>query len=74
MQDLLDVLYRQSIEPYEVDDTEIDVKKQKIVSTINTEDESLNNKLATKNAPGYEKNGKIIRPERVTIYKYKKGE
>lgn len=74
LQDLLDVLYRQSIEPYEVDDTEIDVKKQKIVSTINTEDESLNNKLATKNAPGYEKNGKIIRPERVTIYKYKKGE
>ena len=38
----------------------IDVKKQKIISTINTDDESLNNKLAIKNAPGYEKNGKII--------------
>jgi molecular chaperone GrpE len=75
LQDLLDVLYRQSIEPYEMDIyDEIDVKKQKIISIVETSDESLNNKLAFKNAPGYEKNGKIIRPERITIYKYKKGE
>lgn len=68
--DLEDILYRQSIEPYEADGTEIDVKRQKIVRTVITTVESENNQLAEKLACGYEKNGKVIRPERVTIKKY----
>lgn len=68
--DLEDILYRQSIEPYEVDGMEIDVKRQKIVRTVTTTIESENNQLAEKLACGYEKNGKVIRPERVMIKKY----
>lgn len=68
--DLEDILYRQSIEPYEVDGMGIDVKRQKIVRTVTTTIESENNQLAEKLACGYEKNGKVIRPERVIIKKY----
>lgn len=69
--DLHDALYRQGIEPYETDDKIVDVKKQKIIKTINTTNPELNNIIEKKLAPGYEHNGKIIRPERISIYKYK---
>lgn len=71
-EDLTDVLYRQSVEPYTLD--EIDVKRQKILQVIPTNDISLDRTIAKKIVPGYEKNGKIIRPERISIYKYKESE
>ena len=71
-EDLTDVLYRQSVEPYTLD--EIDVKRQKILQVIPTNDSSLDRTIAKKIVPGYEKDGKIIRPERISIYKYKESE
>ena len=71
-EDLTDVLYRQSVEPYTLD--EIDVKRQKILQVIPTNDISLDRTIAKKIVPGYEKDGKIIRPERISIYKYKESE
>lgn len=69
-QDLEDILYRQSIEPYSVSGKEVDVKRQKIIQIIDTEDQSKDNTIATRTAVGYEKEGKILRPERIKIYKY----
>lgn len=74
LEDLNDVLYRQSIESYQSQDNLVDVKKQKIISNVETDDITLDNTIAERIAPGYEKNGKIIRPEKIAIYKYKKGE
>lgn len=75
LEDLTDVLYRQNIEEYTIEEDSVDVKKQKIISTIPTDEESLNNTIAEKLSPGYEKNNKVLRPERISIYKYiKKGE
>ena len=71
-EDLTDVLYRQSVEPYTLD--EIDIKRQKILQVIPTNDISLDRTIAKKIVPGYEKDGKIIRPERISIYKYKESE
>lgn len=71
-EDLTDVLYRQSVEPYTLD--EIDVKRQKILQVIPTNDISLDRTIAKKIVPGYEKDGKTIRPERISIYKYKESE
>lgn len=74
LQDLLDVLYRQDIEPYSKIDEDtliVDVKYQKIVKVVNTNDPELNNKVCQQLAPGYDRNGKIIRPEKISIYKYK---
>lgn len=72
-EDLTDILYRQSVEPFSIEET-VNVKKQKIIKTISTSDKELDNKIAMNLAPGYEKDGKVIRPERIAIYKYKESE
>ena len=74
IQDMIDVLYRQGIEPFTSIDEDmiVDVKSQKIVKTVNTVDESLNNKICSQIAPGYAKGDNILRAEKISIYKYVK--
>lgn len=69
-QDLEDILYRQSIESYKVPGHEVDVRRQKIVQTMATDVAAKNNLVAVRVADGYEMNGKVIRPERIKIFKY----
>lgn len=69
-EDLQDILYRQSIESYSVQGKEVDVRRQKIIQTIDTDDKAKDNLLAVRTAEGYEKDGKVLRPERIKIYKY----
>ena len=73
-EDLEDILYRQNIEPYSVVGDEVDPKKQKIIQTISTDDSSLHNKIAQRTACGYEKPNKVLRQERIKIYKYEESE
>lgn len=68
-EDLEDILYRQNIESYQVDGEEVDVKRQKIIRIVETDDRSRDNLIAERVAEGYEKEGKVIRPERIKIYK-----
>lgn len=72
-EDLDDILYRQSIEPYQVAGAQVDVRRQKIVQTVETDQQDRDNLVAARVADGYEKNGKVIRPERIKIYKYSPG-
>lgn len=69
-EDLLDILYRQSIESYRVEGHEVDVRRQKIIQTVPTDDPSKDNLVAVRAADGYEKDGKVLRPERIKIFKY----
>jgi len=70
VEDLDDVLYRQNVEPYSVSGNDVDLKRQKIIETIETDDETKDNQIATRSVVGYEKDGKVLRPERIKIYKY----
>ena len=70
-QDLEAVLLRQDIEPYTEDNDKINIKRQKVNKVVYTSDEDKNNMVKESVAPGYEKFGRIIRPEKVDIYKYK---
>lgn len=72
VEDLQDVLYRQSIEAYQVAGEEVDVRRQKIIQTLETEDPAQDNAIAQRVADGYEKGDKVLRPERIKIYKYRK--
>lgn len=69
-EDLQDILYRQNIESYRVEGHEVDVRRQKIIQTVPTDDQSKDNLVAVRVADGYEKNGKVLRPERIKIFKY----
>lgn len=68
--DLNDLLYRQDIEPYNVPGNATDALKQKIVSLESTDNPELDKTVASRLADGYEKNGRVIRPERITAYVY----
>jgi len=70
-EDLDDILYRQNIEPYTVPGDDVDVRRQKIIQTIETDKEAKDNKVAVRVAPGYEKDGKVLRQEIIKIYKFK---
>ena len=69
-EDLQDVLYRQNIESYRVEGHQVDVRRQKIIQTMPTDDQSKDNLVAVRAADGYEKDGKVLRPERIKIFKY----
>lgn len=69
-EDLEDILYRQNIESYRVPSHEVDVRRQKIIQTIPTDDKSKDNLVAVRAADGYEKGDKVLRPERIKIFKY----
>ena len=69
-EDLEDILYRQNIESYRVPGHEVDVRRQKIIQTVPTDDKSKDNLIAVRAADGYEKGDKVLRPERIKIFKY----
>ncbi len=70
VEDLEDLLYAQDTEPYSVEGDVPDTKRQKIVKTVATSDRSLDNQIAQHLSGGYVKNNRIIKFERVSIYKY----
>ncbi len=69
-EDMQDILYRQSIESYKVTGHEVDARRQKIIQTVPTDNPARNNLIAVRTADGYEKDGKVLRPERIKIFKY----
>lgn len=69
--ELEDILFRQSIEPYSVEDDEFDPRKQRVIGKVPTDKKELNNKVASRGVVGYEKDsGQVLRRENVRIYKY----
>ncbi len=72
-EDLQDILYRQNIEAYRVEGHQVDVRRQKIIQTIPTEEAEKDNLVAARAADGYEKDGKVFRAERIKIFKYTPG-
>lgn len=69
-EDLDDILYRQDIEAYSVPGDDADVRRQKIIQTVDTDDPQMDNKIAARTAEGYTHGESVLRPERIKIYKY----
>lgn len=70
-QDLTDLLYRQGIDPYSTEGTQVEVTRQKILAVEPTADPLLDKTVAEHLALGWEKNGLIIRPEYVRAYLFR---
>lgn len=68
-QELEDILYRASFEPYSCPGDTVDTKRQRIVAYEKTDDPNKVNRIAARLGDGYEYEGTIIRPERIKIYK-----
>ena len=68
--DLEDLLYRHGVEPYENSGADINVTKQKVLYTELTDDPALDKKVSKRLSRGWEKQGRIISPERVSAFLY----
>jgi molecular chaperone GrpE len=67
-----DILYRQGVEPFRLDDEEFDPRRQRAVHTVPTEEPDLNKTIAARLRPGFQSGDKIIRPEIVSVHTLKK--
>lgn len=68
--DLEDILYRHGVEPYNSRGDSVDVTRQQILTTVPTNDKNLDKKIAERISRGWEKDGKVVRPERISVYIY----
>jgi molecular chaperone GrpE len=66
-----DILYRQGVEPFTLEGTEFDPRKQRAVSTQPTDDQALNKRVAARLRKGFYSGDKLIRPEVVTVFTYR---
>lgn len=69
--DVSDLLEKYGVEIFQgIGDDYIPVK-QRIIKLVENQDQELDNKIAQRLSNGYILNGKVISPEKVTVYKYK---
>lgn len=71
-EELLELLYRRDITPFDEHPEVLNYKLHKTVKTIPTDEESENNKVDKIIKIGFRLNDKILRPEEVIIKKYVK--
>jgi molecular chaperone GrpE len=68
--DLEDILSRQGVEPYSYSQPQFEPKRQKVVETGVTHDQSKDKTVLGQVQKGYEWEGKVLRQERVNVYVY----
>ncbi len=66
-----DILYRQGVETFTLEGETFDPRRQRALSTVPTEDPSLNKTVAARIRKGFQTGDKVIRPEFVTVYAHK---
>jgi molecular chaperone GrpE len=66
-----DILYRQGVEPFCLEGTEFDPRKQRAISTQATDNPALNKRVASRLRKGFSSAEKLIRPEIVTVYTFR---
>ncbi|MBN1931090.1 MAG: nucleotide exchange factor GrpE [Desulfobacterales bacterium] len=68
--DLEDLFYWQGVKPFTCNKATFDPGCQRVMKTIETADKSKDKTVAESLRPGYEWDGKVIRPEMVAVYSY----
>jgi molecular chaperone GrpE (heat shock protein) len=74
LSDLEDLFLFQGVKPYVCHDDEYDPKRQRVMKRIRTDDPSKDKTIAESIRPGYEWDGKVVRPEMVAVYLFRKTE
>jgi molecular chaperone GrpE len=63
-----DILYRQGVEPFSLEDAAFDPRRQRALSTSPTDDPAFNKTVAARIRKGFTAGEKLIRPELVSVY------
>lgn len=70
LDDIRDILDKYDVEPFESEGETVDPKRNKIIKVIPTADRSLDKKIAQRFGGGYMYGGKLLKTERVSVYRY----
>jgi molecular chaperone GrpE (heat shock protein) len=70
--DLEDLFSWEGVVPFTCEEDRIDTSRQRILNRIETDDPEKDKTIAERLRPGYEWDGKVIRPEMVSAYIYQK--
>lgn len=73
-QGIEDVLYRQGVEPFQVDEETFDPRRQRAISTVATDDPEQNKRISSRIRPGFSSGEKVIRPELVSVFSFKRSD
>ena len=71
-QGIEDILYRQGVEPFTLDDDAFDPRRQRAFSTVVTDDPEQSKRVAARLRKGFRSGEKVIRPEIVSVYAMKR--
>ncbi len=71
-QGIEDILYRQGVEPFQVEDEAFDPRRQRAVMTVPDNDPARNKTVAERLRKGFRSGDRIIRPEIVAVFSQKK--
>jgi len=63
-----DILYRQGVEPFRVEEERFDPRRQRAVSSVPCDDADQAKTIAARNRPGFAIEDRVIRPELVSVY------
>ncbi|MCP4686564.1 MAG: nucleotide exchange factor GrpE [Desulfobacterales bacterium] len=69
-QDLDDVFAWQDVKSFSCDGPRLDISRQRVTKKIVTEDKTMDKIVAESLRPGYEWDGRVIRPEMVSVFIY----
>jgi molecular chaperone GrpE len=67
-QGIEDILYRQGVEPFTVEDDAFDPRRQRAFATVPTDDPDQAKRVAARLRKGFRSGEKVIRPEIVSVY------
>lgn len=67
-QGIEDILYRQGVEPFEVEGDDFDPRRQRAVATVPTDDAARNRTIAARHRKGFRAGDRVIRAEVVSVY------
>ena len=70
-QGIEDILYRQGVEPYEVEGDAFDPRRQRAVTTVATDDSARARTVAARLRKGFQAGDRVIRAEVVSVFSYK---
>ena len=73
-QGIEDILYRQGVEPFEVEGDGFEPRQQRAVLTIPNDDPNRNKTVAERLRKGFRSGDRVIRPEIVSVFGIKKSE
>lgn len=68
--DLEDLFLWEGISPFTCEGNQLDPARQRILNKFPTDDPAKDKTIAERVRPGYEYNGKIVRPEMVSVFMY----